>query len=62
MPRRETTTIRNIALALALVLIAAGLAINWITDHRIAVWGVAAFLVLLLVAVQLYAGRGSSGR
>jgi hypothetical protein len=62
MPLPDVKTIRTIALVLGLALIAAGLTINWITDHRITVWGVAAFLVLLLVAVRLYGDRRSSRR
>jgi hypothetical protein len=61
LPSRKT--VGDIGLALGLILIVSGLAINWSADHKINAWGVVALaFVLLLLVVRLCGVRGDSAR
>jgi hypothetical protein len=59
----DRRTIGDIGLALGLILIVSGMAINWITDHTVNAWSVGALtFVLLLLVVRLCGVRGDSAR
>jgi hypothetical protein len=59
----DRRTVGDIGLALGLILIASGLAINWIADHKINAWGVVALaFVLLSLVARLCGSRRDSAR